>query len=63
MKNCIAIQFLYYREEGLRAEIVLQCTGLYCNRVTVRLGIVLQESNYIAIEATWLLKKLYRNTV
>ena len=62
--DCVAIQFLYCKEEGLRVgnciaiqQIVLQgCVvgweELYCKRVKC-----------IAIEAAWLLRKLYCNTV
>ena len=62
--DCIAIQFLYCREEDLRVgnciaiqQIVLQgCVvsweELYCKRVKC-----------IAIEVGWLLRKLYCNTV
>ena len=62
--DCIVIQFLYCKEEGLRVgnciaiqQTVLQgcvvsCEELYCKRVKC-----------IAIEAAWLPRKLYCNTV
>ena len=31
VENCIVIQFLYFREGGLRAEIVSQYNRLYCD--------------------------------
>ena len=52
-KICIAIPFLYCREEGLRVGRVLQYTGLYCRKEGC--GIVLQDG-CIGLE-------LYCNTV